>query len=74
MLTSRLSSKGQVTLPKQVRKTLGAQPGDVIVYEVEEGTVQIRRLDPLDAAFYAAVSSTLEEWATPEDEEAFRDL
>lgn len=74
MLTSRLSSKGQVTLPKQVRKTLGAQPGDVIVYEVEEGTVQIRRLDPLDAAFHAALSSTLEEWATPEDEEAFRDL
>ncbi len=74
MLTSRLSSKGQVTLPKQVRKTLGAQPGDLIVYEVEEGTVQIRRLDPLDAAFHAALSSTLEEWATPEDEEAFRDL
>ncbi len=74
MLTSKLSSKGQLTLPKEVRETLGAAPGDVILYEVEGGAVQIRRIDPLDAAFHAALSSTLEEWVTPEDEEAFGDL
>ncbi len=74
MLTSKLSSKGQVTLPKEVRDKLGAAPGDVILYEVEGSTVQIRRIDPVDAAFHAALSSTLEEWVTAEDEEAFGDL
>jgi metal-responsive CopG/Arc/MetJ family transcriptional regulator len=29
---------------------------------------------PLDAAFHASLLATLEEWSSPEDEEAFRDL
>jgi hypothetical protein len=33
-----------------------------------------QRDSPFDAAYHAAVSETLEEWASPEDEEAFRDL
>ncbi len=74
MLYSRISSKGQVTIPKKVRKTLRAQPGDLIAYEVNEGAVTIRRIEPLDVAFHTALSGTMEEWATPEDEEAFRDL
>ena len=74
MHTSKLSSKGQITLPRQVRKALEAQPGDTIAYEVESNEVKLRRLEPFDAAFHAALSSTLDEWATEADEEAFRDL
>ena len=76
MHTSRLSSKGQITLPAQVRKVLRAKPGDTIAYEVEHASevVKIRRLEPFDAAFHSALSGTLDEWATEEDEEAFRDL
>lgn len=59
MKVSRLSTKGQVTIPKEIRKTLDIEPGDLIAYE---------------AAFHAALSDTLDEWTTPEDEEAFRDL
>ncbi len=74
MQTSKLSSKGQVTLPKAVRDALGVQPGDLIAYEVEGDTVRLRRLEPFDAAFHAALSQTLDEWASEADEEAFRDL
>lgn len=74
MHTSKLSSKGQITLPRQVRKALEAQPGDTIAYEVENNEVKLKRLEPFDAAFHAALSSTLDEWATEADEEAFRDL
>ena len=73
-LFSRVSSKGQVTIPKKVRDTLGAAPGDVIAYEVKGKVVTLKRLDAFDAAFHGALSRTLDEWATPEDEEAFRDL
>jgi antitoxin PrlF len=72
--TSKLSSKGQITLPRPVRKALEAQPGDTIAYEVENNEVKLKRLEPFDAAFHAALSSTLDEWATEADEEAFRDL
>jgi antitoxin PrlF len=72
--TSTLSAKGQVTIPKAIRERLGANPGDTIVYEMADGVVTIRRLEPFDAAFHAALSGTLAEWAAPEDDAAFRDL
>lgn len=74
MVTSRLSAKGQVTLPKKVRETLSLGPGDLVTYEIGDGQVSIRKLQPFDAAFHAALSSTLDEWASREDDEAFRDL
>jgi AbrB family looped-hinge helix DNA binding protein len=74
MQLSRLSAKGQVTVPKEIREILGLKPGDMIAYEVQNGTVTLRRVEPFDAAFHRALSATLDEWATPEDDEAFRDL
>ena len=74
MLLTRISSKGQVTIPKQVRHKLGVRPGDVIAYEMRGNSVTLRRIEPFDLAFHSAVSQTLDEWTTPEDEEAFRDL
>ncbi len=74
MLRSKISSKGQVTIPKQVRHTLGVGLGDTIAYEIQGNVVTLRPVEPFDAAFHAAISRTLDEWATPEDEEAFGDL
>lgn len=71
---SRLSSKGQVTIPVEVREQLHLEPGDTVIYEVEGERAVLRRAEPLDLAFHAALSDTLDEWASPEDEEAFRDL
>lgn len=71
---SRVSSKGQVTLPKHVREAIGVRPGDAVAYQVSKGVVTLKRAEPLDVAFHAALERTLEEWASPEDEEAFGDL
>ncbi len=74
MLVSKISGKGQVTLPKKVRESLHARPGDLIEYEVQDGVVLVRRAGPFARSFHAALSDTLTEWSSPEDEEAFRDL
>ncbi len=71
---SRLSSKGQVTIPVEVRERLSLEPGDLVVYEVEGDRAVLRRAEPVDLAFHAALGATLEEWTSPEDDEAFRDL
>lgn len=71
---SRLSSKGQVTIPVEVREKLQLEPGDRVVYEIENDQAVLRRAEPIDVAFHAALSETLDEWASPEDDEAFRDL
>jgi len=71
---SRLSSKGQVTIPVEVRERLHLEAGDTVVYEIEDERAVLRRADPFDIAYHAALTDTLDEWASPEDEEAFRDL
>jgi antitoxin PrlF len=74
MYISRISGKGQVTIPRKVRESLRAGAGDWIEYEVRDNVVVLKRLEPFDRAFHAALADTLNEWSSPEDEEAFRDL
>ena len=75
MLFGKLSSKSQITIPKKVRQAAGLHPGDVVACEVREtGIIELRRLEPFDAAFHKALSKTLDEWESPEDKAAFRDL
>src|ERR1051325_4156613 len=54
-LVSKISGKGQVTIPKKVRDSLGAAPGDLIAYEIKGNLVTLKRLDPFDAAYHMAV-------------------
>lgn len=74
MQASRISAKGQVTIPKEIREVLKLEPGDMVAYELRNGMVTLKRVEPLDTAFHEALSATLGEWNTPEDDEAFRDL
>ena len=71
---SKLSTKGQVTIPADLRKAIGIEPGDIVAYELQGKSVKLKRVEPFDAAYHAAVAETLEEWNSPEDEEAFNDL
>jgi AbrB family looped-hinge helix DNA binding protein len=73
-ISSRLSAKGQVTIPKRVRDQLGLEPGDLVAYDFEGGEVLLRKVERFDPEFHAALEATLGEWASAEDEEAFGDL
>ncbi|HHJ38379.1 MAG: AbrB family transcriptional regulator [Methylothermaceae bacteria B42] len=71
----KVTTKGQATIPADIRKILGICPGDRIVWEVDEkGIVRVRRATPLDMEYLKAVEETLGEWHSEADEEAFRDL
>ena len=39
----RITSKGQITIPSEIREQLGLTPNSEIVLEVEGNTVRIRR-------------------------------
>lgn len=71
---SKISIKGQVTIPANIRKAIGIEPGDMVAYELQGKSVKLKKIEPFDAAYHAALSETLEEWNSPEDEEAFNDL
>ncbi len=72
---TRLTTKGQTTLPKPVREALGVGPGDRVIWEIGPGgEVRLRRAEPLDLEYLRALEQTLSEWLSPEDEEAYREL
>lgn len=73
-LTSRLTSKGQATIPVEVRKALRLKEGDSVLFEMQKGKVTLRRVEALDRAFLKLAETAFEEWNSPEDEAAFRDL
>jgi len=39
---AKLSSKGQITIPREVRQALRLRQGDTVVFEVDEGGVRLR--------------------------------
>ena len=74
MITSRLTSKFQATVPTPVRKALHLKAGDMIGFDIEGTRVTLRHVTPLDLAFVQALEATLGEWSSKEDEQAFKNL
>jgi len=72
---SKITAKGQTTVPREVRQALKSKPGDLLAWEVEPGgRVAVRRIQPLDVEYLRAVEGTLSEWRTAEDEKAYGKL
>jgi len=44
--SSTISSKGQVTIPQEVRRRLGLEPGDRVEFVMEEGRTIVRPARP----------------------------
>lgn len=40
---SKITAQGQISVPARVRKRLGVGPGSILVWEVDEGRIVIRR-------------------------------
>ena len=72
---SKITAKGQTTVPQEIRKALKSKPGDLIAWEIEpNGRVAVRRIQPLDIEYLQAVQGTLSEWHTAEDEKVYGKL
>ncbi len=47
-MKSRLTEKGQVTIPKPLRDSLGLEPGQELEFEEQDGRLVVRRVAPAD--------------------------
>ena len=45
----RLTSKGQVTIPQEIREKLGLHPGTEVEFDIVDDEVRIRRAETQDA-------------------------
>lgn len=60
---ARLTSKGQVTIPVDVRRALGLEDGDQVVFEVTEEGAYLRRA-PTAADLMGSVPALGMDWKT----------
>lgn len=72
MITSRLTSKAQTTIPQPVRTALNLKEGDELAYRIEDGRVVLTKAradQPIDDPF-----ATFTEWDTEADRRAYANL
>ena len=75
LVSSKLTSKFQATVPKVVRDTLHLKSQDQIIYEIlDDKTVIVRKASSLDKAYLKGLDQTLDEWNSEDDEKAYKDL
>jgi antitoxin PrlF len=70
MITGRITSKAQTTVPRAVRLALGIGPGDNVVWEVEGQRVLLTRAKPASEPIVSNFA-TFTEWAGDADCKAF---
>lgn len=55
-LRAKITSKGQLTIPKEVRRALGLRKGDSLLFEVGDDGVRVRvAREPVSFADYVGV-------------------
>lgn len=72
MVTSRLTSKGQTTIPQPIRAALKLQEGDELVYEIRGHQVMLTKASQgvhADDPF-----RTFSEWNSAADRKGYGDL
>jgi len=77
VITSKLTSKAQTTIPQPVRTALGVAEGDELAYAIEDGRVvltkaplrRVRKRESPDDPF-----ATFTEWDSEADRHAYKDL
>jgi antitoxin PrlF len=67
MITSKITSKAQTTIPQTVRDILGVGPGDELAYRIEGNRVILERFATANDEL-AALTGLLSEWSAPEND------
>ncbi|MBI1775784.1 MAG: type II toxin-antitoxin system PrlF family antitoxin [Proteobacteria bacterium] len=71
MITSKITSKAQTTIPQPVRAALRVKPGDEIAYAIDGNRVILTKAAPSQADDPFA---TFNEWASENDRRAYGKL
>jgi antitoxin PrlF len=71
MITSKLTSKAQTTIPQPIRAALHLKEGDTIAYAIAGEKVILSRapIQPVDDPF-----ANFDEWSSEADRRAYADL
>lgn len=74
---AKITDKGQIAIPKELRKERGFKVGSNVMIVAFNGRIEIMSQDGFHERFYPflmSLPSLSEDWLSPEDEKAFKDL
>ena len=74
MHIAKITSKGQTTIPVSIRKAAQLENGDSVLFELKEDYVILKKIRLPEDDYLKSISATLQEWDSPEDEEAWSEL
>lgn len=74
MVLTKITARGQTTIPKKIREAANLNEGDVIAFEIEGDHLVVHKVVPGRDDYLEGLSKVLSEWVSPEDEEAWCDL
>ncbi|MBT4539171.1 AbrB/MazE/SpoVT family DNA-binding domain-containing protein [Candidatus Woesearchaeota archaeon] len=75
--TVTVTEKGQIAIPKDIRRLEGFQEGTKIAILAFENKVELRPLKQFNEKFFPALvseKSLAKDWLTAEEDEAWKDL
>ena len=74
MKFSKVTASGQTMIPKSIREAAGLYAGDTLAFETDGNRVVVRKVSRERDDESWDISETMSEWASAQDEEAWRDL
>lgn len=77
MKTAKITEKGQIAIPKDIRQLEGFEEGDKIAILAFEDRIELRPLKQFNERMFTALVSEkvlAKDWLSKEDEEAWRHL
>lgn len=72
--TAKITSKGQISLPKEIRNVFKGDRVAVVAYEDRVEIMELSKLGKNMGNAYASESMLAKEWKTKEEEETWKDL
>lgn len=73
-VTAKITSKGQITLPKEIRERLGVEEGDTVRFEIEGGEIKVYPDRSFDFTTLIGAAPLGEEWDGMSAAEVIQDL
>lgn len=74
MELTKITSKGQATIPKKVRQALGLRQGDLLRFDVNGNHAVLSKVAVAEDGYLKGVEAGLSEWTSQADEDAYGDL
>lgn len=71
---SRIAARGQTTIPKRRREAAGLREDDLVAFDRSGDHFVLRKVEIAPEPSRDGVFRMMDEWGSPEDEDAWRDL